>query len=66
MLKAWKGQPPKITRRQYAVLRAAKRARDAIPSNRELAAKFGVSTQYVERVMNEGIQRYEVDNGNEG
>lgn len=55
----WVGQPPKITREQYQVIRRVMVARDSTPTNFELAEQFGVTEKYIKSVIRRGIARYD-------
>ena len=62
----WVGQPPKITRQQYQVIRRVMAARDAVPTNFELAKQFGVKEKYIKSVIQRGIARYDREIEQEG
>jgi DNA-binding MarR family transcriptional regulator len=54
------GANPKITREQYAVLVAVRKARAAIPTNNELAKQLGLTPTRVQRLIANPLKHYEL------
>ena len=46
-----RGRPPAVTLAQLVRIEAVREARDAIPSDKELAAELGVKIHVIQRLM---------------
>lgn len=50
---------PLLTFEQYLRVRQVKEARDALPSDKDLAREYGVPVRVIERAISQGLRRYE-------
>lgn len=53
------GRPPRVTFAQYRRIVAVRRARESIPSDKELAVELGLNPTTVGNLVRRGLKTYE-------